>query len=607
MQYIKSLTVEHFKIFGEKITINFDDTTTLIGPNNAGKTTIIQSLTLWQKAIRAFYDNKTTTDPKTKKRIVKGKLNEGTGIGINRLDIDQIPNTDTRQLFHKSQVRDGKDNKKIEITLAIYDTKNEVKNCSVTFKYFKSEIIYCYLSKELSEDPDLLEKAAKLNINLLYPMSGLAKEETVLQPGNIKKQLGSGITAGLLRNICYNVFTENEEDWNELKTWMHKLFYIRLEDPKRFANDDLVLWYNYAQKDIETEKSLDILQAGRGQLQMLLILAFAFWQKNAILLIDEPDAHLEVLRQNQMIEVLKIILSKQKSQLIIATHSEVLMNESPSLRFLFNGKHIELDENKNKVLKNSLKDFGIEHYYRAELTKSVLYLEGTTDKQNLQTIAEHLNHPLKDVLGDKIFTYYTQSPDPLHKEYEMQAGYYALYKKHFQTLKPLVEDLRGIAIFDSDGTERQNEINENGLTTLYWKKYELENYFINPESVAVFARNHFIDSKGELFSQIDENKFKEFFERHFLLPIFGDDETVLGVYKKSNKEEQNALYNSSSKNKKVSLFLEETFQQFAKNTNTEIILRKSEFYKLIAFCDAKTIDKEVLDVLNQLNAVLSTN
>jgi predicted ATPase len=602
MKQIKYIRISNFKVFGEEIAVNFDNMTVLIGPNNAGKTTIIQALALWHLGIANFYNAK--TEDKNGIRKAKGKLETRTGIGINRRDIETVPHTDTRQLFHNSRVRTGVDNEKITITVGLL-YKDETIDCTVIFKYFKSELVYCYLGESLAQNIDLLVQAASLNIHLLYPMSGLEREETVLQEGAIRKQIGRGITAGLLRNICYNLYSNDAENWEELNQWMEQLFYIKLETPKQSSYNDLILEYNYVDKRLKTEKPLDILQAGRGQLQMLLMLSFIMWKKNAIILIDEPDAHLEVLRQSQVLEVLKKITDKYNSQIIIASHSEVIMNEAESLTFILNGKNIDIDEQEKQKIKSSLKDFGIEQYYKAELTKSVLYLEGTTDKQNLIAIAQQLNHQAAKLLQDRVFIYYTQSPDEQHEEYAMRKGYYeARHEKHFQALAVPIKDLKGLAIFDNDNKNKPDKENK-GLITQYWKQYELENYFLNPGSILKFVQ-HYFNPNGEinLFDTPHYEQFKHILETHFLKKIFDNNPVLLDLYINGSIEQQKALYQSNSANKKTSELLENTFRIFAENGN-ELILRKGEFYKIAPFLNIDDIDKEVIEKLDKICEILA--
>ena len=49
---------------------------------------------------------------------------------------------------------------------------------------------------------------------------------------------------------------------------------------------------------------LDLSSAGRGLHQTLLLLAYLYANPQTVLLLDEPDAHLEVLRQRQIYQLL---------------------------------------------------------------------------------------------------------------------------------------------------------------------------------------------------------------------------------------------------------------------------------------------------------------
>jgi len=45
---------------------------------------------------------------------------------------------------------------------------------------------------------------------------------------------------------------------------------------------------------------------------------------NTILLLDEPDAHLEVIRQREAFQLINKLANGMNSQIIIASHSEVV-------------------------------------------------------------------------------------------------------------------------------------------------------------------------------------------------------------------------------------------------------------------------------------------
>ncbi len=605
MIYIKRIEVNNFKIFHDRTELDFDENTVIIGPNNSGKTSIIQALAMWHFGVQTFFDSKLEQDKISKTYKAKGKLTSATGIGINRLDIAQVPMSDTRQLWNKANIRKGSVNEKISISVSL-NYNNEIKECKVEFKYFKSELLYVYLSDDLANEPNLLAYAANLKINLLYPMSGLATEETLLQEGAIRKQIGAGRTANVLRNICYALHSSQEDDWKYLVNLIDKMFNISLNEPQLLASADIILEYNYTDPIKKTEKDLSIMQAGRGQQQMILIIAFVLWKKSSILLIDEPDAHLEILRQNQVLDVLKEMSVKYNNQIIIATHSEVIMNDCDKLIFLIDGKKVNIGED-TKPIKSALRDYGIEHYYKAQIHKRILYVEGTTDKSILKAISEKLDHPLAGILNNRIFIYYTQNIHPSNSLIENggldnQSGYFYNHKKHFQALSPVVDGLKGVAILDSDGSNKIDE-ESGGLTVLFWSDYEIENYIIKPQSVFSFVESEFDKTEGPLFTLVRLNSFKDCFNTHFMLPLFKNNPLALSQFNDLPKELQNELYKSQASSVKTSKLLEDVFDAFADREKGQILLKKADYYRITHHCNS--FDIEVKTKLDKLFNILS--
>ncbi len=148
----------------------------------------------------------------------------------------------------------------------------------------------------------------------------------------------------------------------------------------------------YRQWGVAGKEGLDISLAGRGLQQMLLILTYLYAHTGSVLLIDEPDAHLEILRQKQVYEILKEIAHQNKSQVIIATHSEVILDDAvdTNLTLLINGEAVNLATQND--MKNALRTFGIDHYYKARIRPRILYVEGSTDLEMIKALAQKLKH-----------------------------------------------------------------------------------------------------------------------------------------------------------------------------------------------------------------------
>ena len=116
MEYISFVEIEKFKGFTEKVHISLKNPSVLIGPNNAGKTTVIQALSLWSRAVSSWYEKKGS----------KHKKMERVSVGINRLNILDIPVKESRYYWNGTRVRNGNTPIPFSITVGVLIANQEV-------------------------------------------------------------------------------------------------------------------------------------------------------------------------------------------------------------------------------------------------------------------------------------------------------------------------------------------------------------------------------------------------------------------------------------------------------------------------------------------------
>ena len=456
------IEIENFKTFSAKTHIELSHPAVIIGPNNSGKTSVIQALSLWDRGVKSWFEKKGETKA-TKER-------ERYGAGINRLNILDVPVAETRFLWNKTKVKQKSGNVKMRINLGV-EYKGKVIDCPFIFTYRDAEVIYSAPDEKIQKNLELIQYASALQFHLLYPMSGIETEETLFQDGWIKTLLGQGQTAQVLRNICYKVAENDYNDWKKIVNLMDRLFLVTINNPE-FIESRAKLVLTYKPRNMDT--ALDISLAGRGLQQILLILSYLYWHKNSIILIDEPDAHLEILRQRQIYALLKTVAQENRSQVIIATHSEAILDDAIDTNLtllLLDGSADSIGD--KKEVRNALRTYGIEHYYKAKVHPRILYIEGSTDIEILRELANLLGHEkAKKVLNDKLNSYYIQNTEPdnnIENQLDRFGGAFGTnYLGHFNTLKKFVPDLKGIALFDNDNNNRNDKI-DGSLATVYWK------------------------------------------------------------------------------------------------------------------------------------------
>lgn len=254
----------------------------------------------------------------------------------------------------------------------------------------------------------LIEYAASLNVELLYPMSGLETEEPILQPGRIGVLLGQGQTAQVLRNLCLMVAKDQPDDWARIAQLMQRLFAVELGAPQETARGAIDLQYRQA----NVKETLDVSMSG-GLPADAADFAYLYSHKRSVLLVNEPDAHLEILRQKQVYVLLRDIASENESQVVMVTHSEVILDEAldHNVTLLLDGKVNDLAAKQD--IRNTLKHFGAEHYVKARERGYVLYVEGGTDLDMLRALAVAFQHDAAALWDKHINSFYVQNNYPI--------------------------------------------------------------------------------------------------------------------------------------------------------------------------------------------------
>jgi len=345
---------------------------------------------------------------------------------------------------------------------------------------------------------------------------------------------------------------------------MESLFGIRLNEPKFIAvRSEIVMSYKTRGKVL-----LDISSSGRGQQQTLLLLAHMAGNPGSVLLLDEPDAHLEILRQRQIYQILSDTASSTQSQIIAASHSEVLLNEAADrdVVIAFVGKPHRIDDRGSQVMK-ALKQIGFEHYYQAEERGWVLYLEGSTDLATLRVFAKMLDHPAQDVL-ERPFVHYVGNQPRRAQE-------------HFYGLREAKSDLVGIALYD-----RLEQLlpADPYLRQIMWQQRELENYLCQQETLMDFAENQGRIQQGDRFGQ---------FWRKTMEQAIVDVETALESLGRPSPWGANIKASDD--------FLDPLFNRFYGKLDLPNMLQKTDYHTLASHVSSKNIDDEVRQKLDQIH------
>jgi AAA domain, putative AbiEii toxin, Type IV TA system/AAA ATPase domain len=473
---ITKFTITNFKRLASA-ELELGNAAIFIGPNNSGKTTALQALALWDIGWRRWSEKREKSDKDAVS--LKQPPAERVGVTINRRDLYSIPMPSARLLWNdlRTQANIVIDKKqstqKVYITLkaeGVHDDKPWF--CTLEFYYANEESFYCRL-KESSEAGRIPAGVKRHAVVYLPPMSGLAEREHRKEPGEISVLIGEGQTAQVLRNLCWQLYQQQDKrDWEKLIGFLKDLFGITLQSPIYVTErSELSLTYKES-----SGVELDLSSSGRGCQQVLLLMSFLLANPGSVLLLDEPDAHLEILRQRDVYNILTEVAFSNGSQIIAASHSEVVLQEAAErdVVMAFVGKPHRIDtRTRRSQVKKALESIRMSDYYLAEQKGWMLYLEGSTDLAILRRLAERLDHPAKAFLHGSVPVMYLGSNKPQEA------------RDHFQGLREAKPDLVGFALFDKLDKELHSG---SQLTERMWLQREIENYLVTPESLKAFVQ-----------------------------------------------------------------------------------------------------------------------
>ena len=565
---ITRFTIRNFKRL-QHATLDLGSAAVFIGPNNSGKTTALQALALWDIGWRRWAEKRD-----------RSAASDRPGVTINRRDLFAIPVPSAKLLWADLHTQDssrkGSEAKteKVYISLtAEGDHAGAPWRCALDFYYANEESFYCRLRD--GDGGKVPEGARQHAVVFLPPMSGLAEREYRKEQGEISVLIGEGQTAQVLRNLCWQLHSRSDQGaWRTLRDRIEAMFSIRL-NPPIYIKERSELSQTYLERN---GVELDLSSAGRGCQQVMLLLSFLLANPGSVLLLDEPDAHLEILRQRDVYNLITEIAAGNGSQIVAASHSEVVLQEAAErdVVMAFVGQPHRIDtRSRQSQVKKALESIRMADYYLAEQKGWMLYLEGSTDLAILRSLALRLAHPAATLLRDAVPVVYLGSNKPQEA------------RDHFHGLREAKPDLVGFALFDR--LDRELQIG-SALTERMWSRREIENYLVTPDSLAAFV---VADLRQDDLLELDERE-----RRIECLTICIDElVTALKVARRPDPWGPDI--------KVTDEFLDPLFENYFQRLGTPQQIYKRDYHGLADVLPLHQIDAEVNRQLDALVAAAS--
>ena len=477
---IQRVTIRNFKRFSEQ-TFDLADSVVLAGPNNAGKSTLLQAIASWKLGIDRWSAQR-----------AGGVALKRSGVAIPRNDFTTVPLREMNLLWEDRKVtgpRGMSGTRRLIEIVVDGETDGKGWTCGIEFQYQNRELAYARPLNAKGLDRDAIggfppDAVRNLNIVHVPPLSGIERDEPRRERGMQDLLVGQGRPGDILRNLLLDISTpQGTGRWSEFRGHIADLFQIELDRPAHSpAQPYIVCEYREQGHD----RPLDLSNAGSGTLQVLLLFAFLYARPAAVILLDEPDAHQHVILQRQVYDRVRRVARERGGQVIVATHSEVILDATEPQRvigFIGQTPRTLASEVERDRLREALKRIATTDLLLGEDVGSVLYVESETDEKILREWARILDHPARRFL-DRPFAHW------------LGGRRLSEAREHFFAMRALMPDIPAVCLLDGDNRDAPAEgIEQSGLHILKWRRYEIENYLLQPDAIKRFAQFPLLDQR----------------------------------------------------------------------------------------------------------------
>lgn len=481
---IERVIVKNFKRFEEQ-SFELADHILLAGPNNSGKTTLIQAILTWSFALQRWREKRgPDSKSKAKKRI---------GVPITNQEFTALPVREMSHLWHDTRIALRKDEldgdkkpghpRMMSIQL---EGNNGKRHWRLAFEFQCTNSEQSYARPVAGHLDDLEAAIGDVNVVHIPPFSGIGSSEPHYDQPYQAFLVGQGKAGETLRNLLLELYLSSQREenpdpgWNSLSKHIESIFGYQLKPPQYNGTPFIICEYLPGIPNGKRRgqlPALDISCAGSGFLQTLLLLAFFYARPSTVLLLDEPDAHLHIILQKQIHDLLLRVAKERRCQLLVATHSEVLIDGMASDRILsFYGRPHRIQHPKEREqIREAIRMLPATDILLAENSTATLYVESESDFNLLRAWAEVLGHPILAWFQHRPFWHGINGREAREA------------KRHLFALRALQPTHRGVLLLDGDNQSLPDrELASDGLNILRWRRYEAENYLLHPAALRRF-------------------------------------------------------------------------------------------------------------------------
>lgn len=344
--YISSISIKNFKCYKDAKIYLDPHFNLIIGGNNAGKSTILEALRLWQIAFNRFLKVRTNQESTSfyVTQYFSFTIEDLTFLRINKFS----------NIFFNNET-----NKNIEISICLTQNNISVELpifFTLTTEELNLRFELCKNNEERIKASDKLLKILgkprgstfkeSMLITYVNPVFQLPIREEYHSQGLILEKLHQSKADEVIRNLI-NIYapksyqTKGKQQKRKELTKIESDLDQIIQGKKHNSENPLYRFFSNFKTEEDSyieifaknqnEKKVELAQLGSGTINLLNILTILSYGDYAkynlnVLLLDEPDSHLHANHQKRLFEHLLKVSKDENKQMFVITHNHELID-----------------------------------------------------------------------------------------------------------------------------------------------------------------------------------------------------------------------------------------------------------------------------------------
>jgi len=508
---IKEVELTRFKKYkSQSFSFKANGVTLLVGGNNAGKSTIIHALAVWE------FCKMILLHEKGRKAFNAGEVGNGEGFGMSAEEFLPIAVPTLNHLWTNLKTQLSPSEKAawpdqfpgyIMRIKCVWDHEEETNRILEFGLSLVNDRLFIRVTKSNLVYSDYLP-----SIVYLPTFAGVLPKESKATIAERRAYLGRGMAGSIIRNMIYDLYIlhskirddilgeatrlsdykkkllESNSPLLKLQKNLKTVFNVELEiEP--FNEDFHTVLKIYERKLAKNDNGelvvlpkskytpRDIISQGSGFLQWLSIFCIIYTPDIDVLLLDEPDAHLHASLQSELLS--RLIANADEKQIFVSTHSVEIIKQAPLDLVFSMEKRKYLSEESSRIA--VINGIGSEYFPKLDLLeryKKLIFIENDSDKKILEILGEQCG-----ILLPNDVVYWTNTDS--HQD-----------RRHmFEELRKIIPSLKCISLRDRD-MDNPNSIGDgleyktislpadSPILLLEWRRKNIESYLLCPKAIA---------------------------------------------------------------------------------------------------------------------------